>query len=192
MNGRWRRRRRGSPSPACLLGTDYQVQASFDQDFSTGVMSESFTTPAPSVTRVLPQYVASSSADVVVWTDDPIGVLYLRYRAGTSGTWTQAQQVVTSSPARLTIAGLAAGTEYQVQASFYDDFSTGVKSGSFTTLVPSVARVAVAGRHLGLGGGRGVGPQPHRDALSALPRRHLWHVDADTAGHDVVAGAVLD
>ena len=124
-------------------GTEYQVQASFDEDFSTGVMSDSFTTLAPSVTEVWAYYVTSGSAEVVVRADDPAGMLYLRYRAGTSGTWTQAQQDMTSSPARFSIAGLTTGTEYQVQASFDEDFSTGVMSDSFTTRVPSVMSVAV-------------------------------------------------
>ena len=124
-------------------GTEYQVQASLDEDFSTGAMTHSFTTLAPSVTAVWAWYVTTSAAEVSVWADDPAGMLYLRYRAGTSGTWTLAQQDVTSSPARFSIAGLTTGTEYQVQASFDEDFSTGVMSDSFTTPVPSVASVAV-------------------------------------------------
>ena len=96
------------------------------------------------VTGVAAQNVTSGSADVVVEARNPSGMLYLRYRTGTSGPWTEAEEEVTSSPARISITGLAADTEYQVQASFDDGFSTGMMSGSFTTLAgPAVTGVEV-------------------------------------------------
>ncbi|WP_419927336.1 cadherin-like beta sandwich domain-containing protein [Candidatus Poriferisocius sp.] len=137
-----------SPAQFSIAGltadTKYQVQASFDEDFSAGVVSGSFTTLAPSVTGVAVQNIESGSAEVVVQANNPAGMLYLRYRAGTSGAWTETEEEVTSSPARISIAGLNAGTEYQVQASFDEDFSAGVISESFSTLVPSVTGVEVA------------------------------------------------
>ena len=97
-----------------------------------------------SVTGVAVQNVASGSAEVVVEASNPSGTLYVRYRTGTSGPWTETEEEVTSSPARFPITGLAAATEYQVQASFDDGFSTDVMSGSFTTLAaPMVTDVEV-------------------------------------------------
>ena len=100
----------------------------------------------PMAESVEAQNVVTGSAEMVVEVDNPSGTLYLRYRAGASGPWTetQTQEAVTSSPARLSLTSLTAGTQYQVQASFDEDFSTGMVSGSFTTpLRPSVIAVQV-------------------------------------------------
>ena len=96
----------------------------------------------PATRSVAAQNIKSTSAEVVVEARNPGGTLYLRYRAGTSGTWTETEtdEEVTSSPVQIPISGLSAETTYQVQASFDEDFSIGVRSGSFTTLVaPTVS-----------------------------------------------------
>ena len=98
----------------------------------------------PAARSVAAQNIKSASAEIAVQARNAAGTLYLRYRAGTSGAWTETAAPVTSSPARVSITGLTPETEYEVQASFDEDFSTGVRSGSFTTLSgPSVSGVEV-------------------------------------------------
>ncbi|MXZ52503.1 MAG: hypothetical protein F4Z34_04885, partial [Acidimicrobiaceae bacterium] len=97
----------------------------------------------PAARSVAAQSIKSTSAEVAVQARNPGGTLHLRYRTGTSGTWTDTSETATSSPVTFSLSGLTAETQYQVQASFDEDFSTGVKSGSFTTLqAPSVSSVS--------------------------------------------------
>ncbi len=94
-----------------------------------------------SVTGVAAQDITPNSAEIEIEARNPAGMLYLRYRAGTSGAWTGTEEEMTSSPRQVSISGLTADTQYQVQASFDEDFFTGVMSGTFTTLTPSVPTV---------------------------------------------------
>ena len=128
-------------------GTTYDVEASFDSGFSTGVVTASFnTTPAPSVLSVSPGSITHTSATVTVAAAHPTGTLYLRHRQNGTTTWTQASKTASSSPVTFDVTGLSAETGYQIQASFSSSFSTGVASGTFTTEPlppPSVASTTV-------------------------------------------------
>ena len=104
--------------------------------------------PATVSVEAQEQSIKSTSAEVVVEARNPGGKLYLRHRAGTSGSWTETEtdEAVTSSPVTFSLSGLSAETQYQVQASFDEDFGTGVRSGSFTTLqAPAVSSITAGG-----------------------------------------------
>ena len=97
----------------------------------------------PAARSVAAQNIKSTSAEVAVQARNPAGTLHLRYRSGTSGTWSETSETASSSPVTFSLSGLTAETSYQVQASFDEDFSIGVKSGSFTTTeAPSVSSVS--------------------------------------------------
>ncbi|MYF44802.1 MAG: S-layer homology domain-containing protein, partial [Acidimicrobiaceae bacterium] len=97
----------------------------------------------PAARSVAAQNIKSTSAEVAVEARNPDGTLHLRYRAGTSGSWSETSETASASPVTFSLSGLTAETQYQVQASFDDDFEIGVRSGSFTTTVaPSVSSVS--------------------------------------------------
>ncbi len=130
-------------------GTNYEVQASLDDTFASGVVSTSFTTlRAPSVSSVSTSNVTQTTATVTVTVADADrSTLHLRYRATPSGAWTSApSQSASSSSAVFSLSGLAPGTAYNVEASYDDTFPADkTESDSFTTLrAPSVSDVEVA------------------------------------------------
>ena len=126
-------------------GTAYEVDASFESDFASGVTSQSFTTvPKPSVSSVSVGSIGQTTATVTVAVADAdTSTLYLRYRTG-SDSWLSASAASAASTA-FTLSGLQAGTTYEVEASFESGFASGVTSESFTTEPPdpSVSSVSV-------------------------------------------------
>ena len=118
-------------------GTDYQLHASLDNTFATGVQTATFTTDPPSVSSVTVAGVTQSSATVTVGVSAPNGdPVYLQYRAGT-GTWTRRFEPVADSEASVEfgLSRLSSATTYTVQASYDSGFPTGdaTVSETFTT-----------------------------------------------------------
>ena len=119
--------------------TTYDLEASFDSSFSAGVASATFTTttPAASVSSVSAGSITKTSATVSLEVAHPAGAtVYLRYRAGSSGSWTTKSKAASASPVTFALTGLTAGTKYELEASFSSDFSAGVASATFTTKPP--------------------------------------------------------
>ena len=133
-----------TPIPLTFVeaGTSYYFKASFDRDFSTGVMTASITTPpAPSVLSVSAGSITKTAATVTVAAANPTGTLYLRHRQNGTTTWTEASKTASSSPVTFDVTGLSAGTTYDVEASFNNDFSDKATASFKTTPATSVLSV---------------------------------------------------
>ena len=118
-------------------GTQYEVQASLDSTFATGVQSTTFTTEPPSVSAVTVSGETTSGATVTVAVSAPNGnPVFLQYRTGTS-SWTQRFSNVAAGEASVefVLNGLASGTAYTVQASYDSGFpaTDTTKTATFNT-----------------------------------------------------------
>ena len=128
-------------------GQSYEVQASFDTNFESGVQATTFrTTPAASVSRVAVTSVMQTGAMATVTIADPDGsTVYLRHKAATSVVWSANQSdLASTATVSFTLSGLSAGLSYEVQASFDSNFESGVQATTFsTTPAGSVSRISM-------------------------------------------------
>ena len=116
-------------------GTQYQVQASLDSNFATGVQTATFRTLSPLVSGVSVTGVTRSEATVTVEVTAPNGdPVFLQYRTGSNEWISHYANVGTEdSSVEFTLRGLSSSTTYTVQASYDSTFGTGVESDTFTT-----------------------------------------------------------
>ena len=118
-------------------GTQYEVQASLDNTFATGVQTDTFTTKPPSVSLVTASGETTDGATVKVDVKAPNGdPVYLQYRTGT-GAWTGRFSAVAVGEASIEfgLSGLSSGTTYTVEASYDSAFpaTDATKTATFTT-----------------------------------------------------------
>ena len=131
-------------------GTIYEVQASFDSNFVTGVEDTEFTTTyAPSISSVSVGSITKTTATAAVSIANPDGTsrtVHLQYRekdADPEDTWTKAMEDTDTGSQEFGLASLTPGTTYEVQASFDGGFSPH-KDTTFTTVFePSISAVGV-------------------------------------------------
>ena len=131
-------------------GTTYEVEASFDSNFVTGVEDTEFTTTyAPSVSSVSVGDITKTTATATVSIanpDDMSRTVHLQYRvkdADPEDTWTKAMEDTDTGSQEFGLTGLTPGTTYEVQASFDSSFSPH-KDTTFTTVFePSISGVSV-------------------------------------------------
>ena len=129
--------------------TGYTVQASFQNDYSAGVVSDTFTTTAPpsTITSVADSEVDHDSAKITVTVSNPASggtTVYLQHKKNSEPNWpavgTATQLTATSaspSPSH-TYSGLDSSTSYNVRASLNSDFSDST-GDTFTTTAPPPA-----------------------------------------------------
>ena len=131
-------------------GTTYEVEASFDSNFGTGVEDTEFTTTyAPSVSSVSVGSITKTTATAAVSIanpDDTSRTVHLQYRekdADPEDTWTKAMEDTDTGSQEFDLTSLTPGTIYEVQASFDGGFSPH-KDTTFTTVFePSISAVGV-------------------------------------------------
>ena len=131
-------------------GTTYEVEASFDSNFGTGVEDTEFTTTyAPSVSSVSVGSITKTTATATVSIanpDDTSLTVHLQYRekdATPADTWTKAMEDTDTGSQEFDLSSLTPGTTYEVQASFDGNFSPH-KDTTFTTVFePSISAVGV-------------------------------------------------
>ena len=131
-------------------GTTYEVEASFDSNFGTGVEDTEFTTTyAPSVSSVSVGSITKTTATATVSIanpDDTSRTVHLQYRekdATPADTWTKAMEDTDTGSQEFDLSSLTPGTTYEVQASFDSSFSPH-KDTTFTTVFePSISAVGV-------------------------------------------------
>ena len=132
-------------------GTTYEVEASFDSNFDTGVEDTEFTTAnEPSISAVSVGSITKTTATATVSIANPDGTaktVNLQYRvkdAESEDTWTKPTPRDTDTGSvTFDLTGLTAGTTYEVQASFDSNFDT-YKDTTFTTVFePSISAVGV-------------------------------------------------
>ena len=131
-------------------GTTYEVEASFDSNFVTGVEDTEFTTTyAPSISSVSVGSITKTTATATVSIanpDDTSRTVHLQYRekdADPEDTWTKAMEDTDTGSQEFDLTSLTPGTTYEVQASFNGGFSPH-KDTTFTTVFePSISAVGV-------------------------------------------------
>ena len=131
-------------------GTTYEMEASFDSNFVTGVEDTEFTTTyAPSISSVNVGSITKTTATATVSIanpDDTSRTVHLQYRvkdADPEDTWTKAMEDTDTGSQEFGLTGLTPGTTYEVQASFDSSFSPH-KDTTFTTVFePSISGVSV-------------------------------------------------
>ena len=134
-------------------GTRYEVEASLGDGFlPTETESTTFTTFLPRVSGVSLENVTTSEATVKVTIAEPgpgVNKVHLRYSIvpSTQSSWaTPSPKVVVGDTTTFALTGLAPDSEYVVQVSLDDAFTTGVESATFTTAAPpSIGSVNMAG-----------------------------------------------
>ena len=130
--------------------TTYEVEASFDSNFVTGVEDTEFTTTyAPSISSVSVGSITKTTATATVSIanpDDTSRTVHLQYRekdADPEDTWTKAMEDTDTGSQEFDLTSLTPGTTYEVQASFDGGFSPH-KDTTFTTVFePSISAVGV-------------------------------------------------
>ncbi len=130
-------------------GSEYTVQAAYDQLFRDGVKTRNFTTFPPTLIGIQATSAAETSASMEATIADPNGaeqIVFLRYR--TSGrSWSNPPQPASTrgASATFTLLGLSASTQYQLQASRDRSFNTGMQPTTFSTLSagPSASQVSI-------------------------------------------------
>ena len=104
-------------------GTRYEVQASLDNTFASGVQSATFITKPPSASGVNVIEKSPRSAKVRVTVSEPNGKTTLFLRYGTSGNWRgDFASKVSTEDVKFKLFGLQPDSTYQVEASFDSDF----------------------------------------------------------------------
>ena len=128
--------------------TEYEAQLSLDPSFSTAeTLSTTFKSllADPSLERldVVDAFVTQTEVPVIVTIDDPSGTetVYLRRREFPSGSWSSPQiETTTDSSVNISLSGLTAGVQYQLQASQNASFpDNDTLSELFTTAPPDPA-----------------------------------------------------
>ena len=132
-------------------GTTYEVEASFDSNFVTGVEDTEFTTTyAPSISSVSVGSITKTTATATVSIanpDDTSRTVHLQYRKHNQSPedeWTKPTPKDTSAGSEtFDLTSLTPGMTYEVQASFDSGFSPH-KDTTFTTVFePSISAVGV-------------------------------------------------
>ena len=132
-------------------GTTYEVEASFDSNFGTGVEDTEFTTTyAPSISSVSVGSITKTTATATVSIanpDDTSRTVHLQYRKhnqSPEAEWTKPTPKDTSAGSEtFDLTSLTPGMTYEVQASFDSGFSPH-KDTTFTTVFePSISAVGV-------------------------------------------------
>ena len=145
--------------------TKYEVEAALSSDF-TDSATATFTTlsPDPSLSNVIARDIKQTTATAAIAIADPgdtTHTVYLHYRTTPQGEWSETQtansntvtiekeesngeiSTIVVGRARVSISGLTAATEYEVQVSLDSGFDETV-SATFTTLrYPSISDVDV-------------------------------------------------
>ena len=145
--------------------TKYEVEAALSSDF-TDSATATFTTlsPDPSLSNVIVRDMKQTTATAAIEIADPrdtTHTVYLHYRTTPQGEWSETQtansntvtiekeesngeiSTIVVGRARVSISGLTADTEYEVQVSLDSEFGDTV-SATFTTLrYPSISDVDV-------------------------------------------------
>ncbi len=129
--------------------TKYEVAAALNSDFS-GAKSATFTTLAlePVVSGVKVEDVAQTTATAIATIANGNGTpqtVRVRYRTTTpQGEWSDTQKTAsTAANAKISLFGLTADTEYEVEASLRADFGR-AESATFTTLRhPSISNLEI-------------------------------------------------
>ena len=145
--------------------TKYEVEAALSSDF-TDSATATFTTlsPDPSLSNVIVRDIKQTTATAAIEIADPgdtTHTVYLHYRTTPQGEWSETQtansntvtiekeesngeiSTIVVGRARVSISGLTAATEYEVQVSLDSGFDETV-SATFTTLrYPSISDVDV-------------------------------------------------
>ena len=145
--------------------TKYEVEAALSSDF-TDSATATFTTlsPDPSLSNVIVRDIKQTTATAAIAIADPgdtTHTVYLHYRTTPQGEWSETQtansntvttekeesngeiSTIVVGRARVSISGLTADTEYEVQVSLDSGFDETV-SATFTTLrYPSISDVDV-------------------------------------------------
>ena len=104
-------------------GTRYEVQASLDNTFASGVQSATFITKPPSASGVSVLEENPTAAKVRVAVSEPNGKTTLFLRYGTSGNWRgDFAPKVSTEDVKFKLFGLQPDSTYQVEASFDSDF----------------------------------------------------------------------
>ena len=104
-------------------GTRYEVQASLDNTFASGVQSATFITKPPSASGVSVLEESPTAAKVRVAVSEPNGKTTLFLRYGTSGNWRRDfASNVSTEDVEFNLIGLEPDSTYQVEASFDGDF----------------------------------------------------------------------
>ena len=125
--------------------TEYEAQLSLDPSFpAVETQSTTFTSlqANPSLERldVIDAFVTQTDVPVIVTIDDPSGteMVYLRRREFPSGSWSSLQiETTTTSTVNISLSGLTAGVQYQLQASQDATFpENDTLSELFTTAPP--------------------------------------------------------
>ena len=119
--------------------TKYEVEASLSSDFSDAE-SATFTTLAldPLISGVRVENIAQTTATAIATIANADGAsqtVHTRYRATTpQGEWSAAQTTTSiTSTAEISLSGLTADTEYEVEVSLTDDFGVS-RTATFRTL----------------------------------------------------------
>lgn len=129
--------------------TKYEVEASLSNDFSAA-KSTTFTTLAldPLISGVRVEDIAQTTATAIAMIANADGTsqtVHTRYRTtAPQGEWSDAQETTSStSAASISLSGLVADTEYEVEASLDADFGR-AESVTFTTVRhPSISNLEV-------------------------------------------------
>ena len=104
-------------------GTRYEVQASLDNTFASGVQSATFITKPPSASGVSVLEESPTAAKVRVAVSEPNGKTTLFLRFGSADDWRRDfTSNVSTEAVDFTLAGLEPDSTYQVEASFDGDF----------------------------------------------------------------------
>ena len=147
-----------SPSPShTYSGLDastlYDVRASLESDFSSGVVTDDFTTsaPPPAITTVAYSDVTHNSAKITVTVSNPNSTtVYLQYKKTADPSFTSVPSKTTtttntSEEVVFSLSSLDASTDYTVQASLDSTFAAGtITPDTFTTDAPPSAITSVS------------------------------------------------
>ena len=136
--------------------TGYTVQASFQSNFSSGVVSDTFTTTAPpsAITGISVPDASRlhNSAKISITVSNAASggtTVYYQYKKNSDANYPSTTPptltATSASPSpEATLSGLDANTQYNVRASLESDFSSGIVTQNFTTRsAPSVSSVSV-------------------------------------------------
>ena len=142
-----------SSPEATLSGLDpntlYNVRASLVSNFSSGVVTQNFTTrQTPAVTGVSVGTITHGTAKATVSLSNAFNTtVYARHKVKSAADDTYPDpapsDTTSASSIDFNLGSLSPGVEYIVQSSLVSNFASGVQSETFTT--PSIDSVAISG-----------------------------------------------
>ena len=136
--------------PSLTPGTAYEVQASFDSNFSPHKDTTFTTVFEPSISAVGVGSIEKTTATATViianpdGTDKTVNLQYREYNRSPEAEWTKPTPKDTATGSEtFDLTSLTPGTTYEVQASFDPNFDT-YKDTTFTTkFAPTISAVSV-------------------------------------------------